>query len=43
MSRSDKFEDNMKALWTYFEKKKKSTDNPDFLKYYKTHRKSSYK
>jgi hypothetical protein len=41
MSRSDKFEDQYEGTFsepTFEEIKKLSTDNPDFLKYYKTHR-----
>lgn len=41
MSRSDKFEDQYEGTFsepTYEEIKRLSTDNPDFLKYYKTHR-----
>lgn len=41
MSRSDKFEDQYEGTFsepTFDEIKKLSTDNPDFLKYYKTHR-----
>ncbi len=41
MSRSDKFEDQYEGTFsepTYDEIKRLSTDNPDFLKYYKTHR-----
>ncbi|GIZ09443.1 hypothetical protein [Flavobacterium sp. UMI-01] len=41
MSRSDKFEDQYEGTFsepTYEEIKKLSTNNPDFLKYYKTHR-----
>ncbi|MGL2994714.1 hypothetical protein [Flavobacterium sp. TSSA_36] len=41
MSRSDKFEDQYEGTFsepTYEEIKKLSKDNPDFLKYYKTHR-----
>lgn len=41
MSRSDKFEDQYEGTFsepTFEEIKKLSIDNPDFLKYYKTHR-----
>ena len=41
MSRSDKFEDQYEGTFsepTFEEIKKLSTDNPDFLNYYKTHR-----
>jgi len=41
MSRSDKFEDQYEGTFsepTYEEIKKLSTNNPDFLNYYKTHR-----
>ena len=41
MSRSDKFEDQYEGTFsepTYDEIKRLSKDNPDFLKYYKTHR-----
>jgi hypothetical protein len=41
MSRSDKFEDQYEGTFsepTYEEIKKLSIDNPDFLKFYKTHR-----
>lgn len=41
MSRSDKFEDQYEGTFsepTYEEIKKLAIDNPDFLKYYKTHR-----
>ncbi|MDG2432619.1 hypothetical protein [Flavobacterium sp.] len=41
MSRSDKFEDQYEGTFsepTFEEIKKLSADNPDFLKYYKTHR-----
>ncbi|WP_367773921.1 hypothetical protein AB3G33_07850 [Flavobacterium sp. WC2421] len=41
MSRSDKFEDQYEGTFsepTYEEIKRLSIDNPDFLKYYKTHR-----
>ncbi|MGA9638509.1 DUF2971 domain-containing protein [Flavobacterium sp.] len=41
MSRSDKFEDQYEGTFsepTYDEIKRLSTDNPDFLQYYKTHR-----
>ncbi|SDX51614.1 DUF2971 domain-containing protein [Flavobacterium degerlachei] len=41
MSRSDKFEDQYEGTFsepTFEEIKKLSTNNPDFLKYYKTHR-----
>jgi hypothetical protein len=41
MSRSDKFEDQYEGTFsepTYEEIRKLSIDNPDFLKFYKTHR-----
>jgi hypothetical protein len=41
MSRSDKFEDQYEGTFsepTFEEMKKLSADNPEFLKYYKTHR-----
>jgi hypothetical protein len=40
MSRSDKFEDQYEGTFSEptFEEIKVSADNPDFLKYYKTHR-----
>ena len=41
MSRSDKFEDQYEGTFsepTYEEIKRLSIDNPDFIKYYKTHR-----
>ena len=43
MSRSDKFEDQYEGTFsepTYEEIKKLSIDNPDFIDYYKTHRKN---
>jgi len=43
MSRSDKFEDQYEGTFsepTYEEIKKLSKDNPDFLNFYKTHRKN---
>lgn len=43
MSRSDKFEDQYEGTFsepTYEEIRKLATDNPDFLNYYKSHRKN---
>ena len=43
MSRSDKFEDQYEGTFsepTFEEIRKLSIDNPDFLDYYKTHRKN---